>query len=108
MHNIIQDSSLLSTMPKTSIDSLFDKMSLALCHAFKEDISNGCDTMTYDIGIGKIHIAVDSSSIRYRFSPSKDLEQSLVSIVSGGRSPLEVRAEEILESKIRSTYKDLL
>jgi hypothetical protein len=51
---------------------------------------------------------VDEGSIKYRFVPSKELENILIKTVTHRTSPIILKLESNLQEKIDRTYKELL
>jgi len=96
--------SSLTNVPKTVVSSLFEKESLCIAHGVSE-MEEG-DVLTADIGIGMLYIGKTDEGIKYRFIPSKFLEDSVKKSFDG-IDLLSKKLEECISSRIMSTYKNL-
>lgn len=61
-----------------------------------------------DIGIGTLLISDDEETVKYKFIPSKVLEESVNETIQNKKSPLELKLEKNLVNKILNTYKTIL
>lgn len=107
MIDIVNDLSLITTIPKTTLDRLNQKEILCICESVQESRLANESVSSMDIGIGTLHIKWDEESIKYRFVPSKALEQGIISTVVDGKNPFESAIEDTIVTKIVNTYKEL-
>lgn len=107
MQNLIEDLSVLTTISESSLNKLVEKSKFIICHDIQESLIGKNDITDINIGIGVIKIKIDNDGVRYRFVPSKSLEESIVTTVESGRSPLTCEIEQAIVNKIEKVYKEL-
>lgn len=107
MKNVIEDLSTLTTIPVTSLAKLIDKSILCIEDEVLNSFLNNEDIISLNIGIGKLVIKIEENLIRYRFIPSKKLEDGVKEALASKKSSLETTVEQHLIDKILKTYKDL-
>lgn len=61
-----------------------------------------------DIGIGTLLISDNEETVKYKFIPSKALEELVNETIQNKKSPLELKLEKNLVNKILNTYKTIL
>lgn len=108
MIDVVEDVSRLTLIPRTSLDSLVEKANYSICHSIEESLIKNESITEVNISIGKISIFVDNETIKYRFEPSRSLEDAIKETVISKKSPLVNKIEESLVDKITNVYKDLL
>ena len=108
MIDIVEDVSKLTLIPRTSLDCLIEKANYSICHSIEESQIENKTITEVNIGVGKISIFVDNETIKYRFEPSRSLEDSIKETVTSKKSPLVNKVEESLVDRITNVYKDLL
>lgn len=108
MVDTINDLSILTLIPRTSIDNLVDKLNYVICHSIEESQIENENITELNIGIGKICVFSNGETIRYRFEPSRSLEEAIRETVNTKKSPLVNKVEESLVDRITNVYKDLL
>lgn len=107
MVNLSTDLSILTTIPKNTLDNLVDKSLWCICHTVEENLINHNEITEINIGLGTLLIKVEEGSIRYKFIPSPKLEESVRDTVVNKENPLIANVESTLASRIVNTYKDL-
>lgn len=105
---ILEDLSVLTTIPLASLQRLIDLSESCICHAVAEDMMQKEPITTVNIGIGKLLIKQDTDCIKYKFIPSSEFEDAIIQTVVNKKSPLETQVESTLTQCILKTYKDLL
>lgn len=108
MTNLIKDISILTDVNESTLNKFTSICNYCIGHAVHETDCLHEDTTKIDIGFGELHIKVDEEGIRYRFIPSKELENTLVKTVTKHISPVITALETNLQEKIDRTYKELL
>lgn len=109
MSNIVQDISTLTTLPVSGVEDLLEIIVDCICHDVLEGKLNNDELVSISLGkIGKILISLSDSELRYKFIPSKYLEDNLIMTLNNNESSLEKRLEQCLDKRIMSAYKDLL
>lgn len=108
MIDIIQDVSTITTIPKDALDKLVNKELWCICEAVKEGSLKNESPTEMDIGIGTLLISDHEETVKYKFIPSKALEESVNETIQNKKSPLELKLEKNLVNKILNTYKTIL
>lgn len=109
MYDIVNDISTLTNVSKVTIDTLFDKMILCICHNLYEGMCvNGADAVESDIGIGILYVRKVGDELKFRFEPSAKLSTAVKDVMFMGIDPLTSSVEITLKERLENTYKDLL
>ena len=108
--NIINDVSSICNLPNDVLIRLSYVVNSIIAYSICDSLPD--KDFEFDIGIGKIYITIEENkagkSVRYRFIPSKELEDSINNVVKSRRSPLTKAVENSLQNKVFNTYKDLM
>lgn len=107
MHNLIEDVSTLTTIGKYNLESLVDIVTSIISHDVVEDIKTQQPITSVDVGIGVLHITIQDDVLRYKFVPSRKLENCIRTTYISGESDLLTKVDEALGNRIMKTYKDL-
>lgn len=105
MNNLIDDLSVLTSIPADKLQKLVDKSEYLIVDALAEGSSN--NVVDIDIGIGNLQL-IDSKVLEYRFIPSKSLEKSINKYLETGYNPLQDTLEKTLVTRIINVYKDII
>lgn len=106
--NIINDLSVLTTIPESVILKLFKKEIFCICEAVEEDILNDKSISCLNLGIGLLCIKHDiKDQIQYKFIPGTLLEKSINNTVANKQNLLEDVLNESLAKKFIDVYKNL-
>ncbi len=108
MHSLVEDVSVLTTIPVINISQLLDKAAYCICDSVEETKLKQENLTEIDTGLGILSIFVEDNNIQYRFVPSKKLENSIKSTIVDGKNPLIGIAEKALTQKILNAYKQYL
>lgn len=108
MTNLIDDLSVLCDVSDKTLRKFISKINYCIGHAVHEDECKREEITIIDLGYGELHIKHEQTSIRYKFIPSKELENTLIETVISKRSPMITKLENDLQEKIDRTYKELL
>lgn len=108
MTDIINDVSVLTTIPKKSLDKLTEKESYCICSAVEESVLNADQITEMDIGIGTLCIEHVGDTLQYRFIPSKSLEGSVKETFLSKKCVLSDKLDSSLVKRITEAYKDLI
>ena len=108
MNKVLEDLNVLTTIPLTALQDLRDQGIDCIAHSVLENILSENPLTELDIGIGILYIKLEDESIKYRFIPSKKLEDTVAFTVLTKQSPVVSRAETALKEKVESTYKNFL
>lgn len=107
MKDLIQDISILTTIGKYNLDQLVNKSVAIISHDVEESLRDGNNITSIDIGIGELHILHTDGSIKYKFIPSKRLDDVIVDTCVNRQSALDILIDKALGERIQNTYKDL-
>lgn len=108
MNSILTDLSAITAIPKLTLDKLIYKANLCISDNILDNLLNKNSVTSMNIGIGELIVKIQGDEIKYKFIPSKDLDQLICSTINSKKSPLETTLELSLNDRIRSTYKELL
>lgn len=108
MENLIEDVSVLTDVSETLIKKFIPVSTYCISHAVFESLSKDETVTEIDIGIGQLLIKTDSTSVKYRFVPSKELEKSVKQSVTTGYSPMITKIDNSLQEKIERAFKELI
>lgn len=104
----MSDVSKLSNIPLATLFRIQDLEKILIAQYISESILIGQETTEIDTGLGKLLIRVSDSEIKYKFIPSKMLDQQLVNTVNSKTSPLIDKLENSVQEKIMRTYKEMI
>lgn len=108
MNNLISDVSRLSNIPLATLSKIQDLEKILIAQYVSESILTDQETTEIDIGLGKLLIRISDSEIKYKFIPSKILDQQLINTVNSKTSPLIDKLENSIQEKIMRTYKEMI
>lgn len=106
--NLTKDISALTGLTVTAINDVMSRASMCVAHSVYECTVTGENEVEIDIGIGTLVIKVCDDAVKYRFEPSKALEQSMIDVVNNKTSPLLEQANATLRERIKRTYKEIV
>jgi hypothetical protein len=107
MQDLIQDLSTLTTIGKYNLDQLVQKSISIISHDVEESLRDFQNVTSIDIGIGTLHIQHVDSTIKYKFIPSKKLDDVVVNTIINRKSDLTIQIDKTLGERINNTYKDM-
>ena len=108
MTNLIKDVSLLTDVSENTLNKFIPVCNYCIGHAVHECECLQEHIAEVNLGFGELHIKLDEGSIKYRFIPSKELENLLIKTVTQHNSPIIAKLECNLQEKIDRVYKELL
>ncbi len=108
MHSLIEDLSVLTTIPLNNLNKLLDKALWCFCDCVDESRISKENITSIDIGIGVISICVEDNNIQYRFVPSKKLESAVKAVIVEGKNPLIETAEDKLTKGMLEIHKSFI
>ena len=108
MKKLVNDLSALTTISINALVELQEKIQLIIAHDVYENYISGNPLCEIDVGIGTLYIKYEEEKIKYKFIPSKKLEENVLTTIKSKRSPLITTLETTLKDRIENTYKDLL
>lgn len=108
MNKLLEDLATITTISQNALNILNDRALSCICHSVYEGILEKESLVKIDIGIGVLYIKCEDSDIKYKFIPSKKLEECVTETVSKKKSPLVYQVEDSLKNRIETTYKNLL
>lgn len=105
--DVREDLSKLTTINQLSVNRLFDKITWIASDAVEQAELADDKSIELDLGFGIIEVLLEDTCIKYKFKPSKNLEDALVDTVVNGKNQLTLNIENTLVSKITNLYKDM-
>lgn len=108
MNKLIDDLSILTTIPNKALNKLVTKSYYCINEAVIDTLLEDKNVVEIDIGLGTLYIQILDNSIKYKFIPSADLEKNVKNTVVNNKNNLQNVLENNLVNKIVNTYKDLL
>ena len=108
MNRIIEDVSALTSISVNSLAQLNERVIESICHNVYEGILEGKNPIDMDLGFGTLYIKYEEDKIKYKFIPSKKLEESVSCTVKTKSSPIVAGLDIALRDRIENTYKNLL
>lgn len=106
-YNVVEDVAKLSSVKTSILNKMITVASGCICdYVSNIDILDD-ELVEIDIGLGTLSIQIIDDEIKYRFSPNNRFERNILDTVNSGKSPLVDMAEQSLEKKFFTTYKDL-
>lgn len=108
MNVLTSDLSMITDIPKLTLDKLLNIAAQSISSTFYDAIKNKESTCSIDIGIGRLYIKADNDTIKYKFIPSKELDNLNMRVITAHENPLVVAVDSSLKDKILNTYRGLL
>ena len=106
--SLIKELSSLTTIKGYDLEYLLDLVNLCISHNVYEDIKDHKKTSRIDLGIGTLLISIDSDNVFYKFFPSSELEDIIVSTILDKKDYLQDKLELTLKNRIIKAYKELV
>lgn len=107
-YDSLEDLSVLTTIPKDTLNNLFKKINLCICDEVQDSSLKNEEISKINIGIGYLIISNSEDQIKYKFIPSEDLENNVKETLIEGKNPLQRTLERNLVNRILKTYKDII
>lgn len=104
--NTLKDVSILTAIPETALDKIFDRVEDSIIHNICE-LEND-DEIIADISIGNLKLKLDNSSIKFQFEPSERFKNKCIKAYTNKDDALMESIEQKLIYRITNTYKDLI
>ena len=99
------DLSTLTTIKESVLAKLNEKIVWCISDAVCKSVYNRDDSTSIDLGYGNLIIKFDNNQIKYKFIPSKELEEAVTQAVITERNSLVEALETSLADKITNVYK---
>lgn len=107
MFNMLDDLSVLTTIPRGVWEKLVTKSIDTICYDVREQQLQNSPLTEVDIGIGILYIKLEDDNILYKFVPSEVLENKVLKTVNKQYKPVCGLAESSLKKRIMNAYKEL-
>ncbi len=107
MRSIVEDISVLSTIPDKALYKLLDKVIYCVSDAIVEDMNNDVDVTELDMGIGTLYIKHAEGTVAYKFIPNSDFSKAVNSTIKTGQNLLSNNLDRALVKKFLDVYKDI-
>ena len=106
MYNLIDDLQVFTAIPKTQLNSLATKSILDIAHCIKESVDSNSDC-NINIGIGNLVVEVSNDEMAFKFIPSDELQECVLSSLRNDKSDLQFVIERSCSEKMLKVYKEL-
>ena len=106
--NLIDDLNTSTTIPRANLTKLSNRVEWLICNAAYEASLTERKTTEVNMGFGKLRLKLDDGAIKYKFIPSKHLENMIITAYDEGIDQLAVEAEKAISGTILKAYKDLM
>ena len=106
--NILEDISLITTIPLASLNRLSDKIAWDICNCVEESVLKNEETTEVSFGFGTLILSTEGGQLSYKFVPSRKFERGLVDTIVNKKNPLVVKLEDTFANRIVKTYKDMM
>ena len=107
MRELSKEVSDLTKVPEDLLYALQKNATYCIGHTVFEETMYGKLLTEIDIGIGTLFIKTEENQVKYKFIPSKSLEESVNQAVQK-RSPIAIKVYEKLKEKLEATFKSFL
>lgn len=108
MNNLIEDLSTLTTITRSALEKLVLNSQRCIGHSVLENFLNKEPLTSIDIGIGTLYVKLEGDMVKYKFTPSKELDETICHTIINKQSPIVSTLEHTLKERIENTYKELL
>ena len=108
MTKLIEDLSILTNVQEATLRKFLPTSIYCIGHAVHEGQKTGEEVTCIDIGFGELHIKVQGDLIKYKFIPSTELENTVSKTVLTNTSPIALKLDNSLQTKIDKAYKDIM
>lgn len=105
---MIEDVSKLTSISERALKDLLSVVEDCICHEALENIIERNSLIPVDIGVGTLYIYLEGEDIKYKFIPSKRLEEKVTKTLSTKQSPLVASIDSTLKERIERLYKQML
>lgn len=102
---LTKDLSTLTGISENSIRKLLEKTIYCICSSIEDTINAGEDELSIDLDYGTLKILVLNDNVKYKFIPSKKLDNAVTRTIANGKNELATVLEEALIGKIENVYK---
>lgn len=106
--DIKQDLSILTTVNEQTFNKLFEKVVWCISDTVEKTILAKEQTAEIDLSFGTLFVNISNNEIKYKFIPSKKLEEVVSDTVLNERNLLTLTIEDSLIHKLQNTYKNFL
>lgn len=106
--NLVKDLSLLTTIDELYLKRLAEKSIWCISDGIEKCMVTGEDTLDIDMGIGNLTVVIGKDNIKYKFTPTQQLDKAIIDTIITEQNQLELVIEKNLVSKITKVYKDML
>lgn len=108
MIELMQDLSIITNIGRFNFDELANKSIAIISHNVEESLRENNIISTIDIGIGQLSIYHTKDEIKYKFIPSKKLDDAVLNTCKTRKNKLDILIDEELGRRLTNTYKGLI
>lgn len=107
MNNTLTDLATLTNIPEKILEKLFQSIAYIICQAVLEDTLDESDITSIDLNFGILYIKHENSELKFKFVPSKDLEDNLKETITQKLNLMENTLTDKISVKLLEIYKEL-
>lgn len=107
MSNILNDVSVLTSIPEKTLTKLNEKVLYSICEIIKEDVIAGKEISELDFGLFKVYVKHNEGEIKYKLIPSQATSKVIENTVNNKLNLLENTLNDVLAKKLLQVYKDI-
>lgn len=104
--NVLVDLSALLKIPNKTLDELTDKVNLCIGSAIHDGICAKEEAIQINIGIGTL--SINLTDMQCKFTPSKDLKNTIKTCLNTKIDPLMLELEQSLAEKLISVCEEAI
>lgn len=104
--NVLVDLSALLKIPNKTLDELTDKVNLCIGSAIHDGIWAKEEAIQINIGIGTL--SINLTDMQCKFTPSKDLKNTIKTCLNTKIDPLMLELEQSLAEKLISVCEEAI
>ena len=108
MYNLLDDLTVVTNIGRFNYEELANKSVAIISHNVEESLRDDEIISTIDIGIGQLNIYHTSDEIKYKFIPSKKLDDTILNTCKTRKSQLAITVDNELGRRLSNTYKGLI
>lgn len=103
-----KDLALLSTIKETALSKLNPIINKLICDYILEAKNKGEDNININLDFGSLNISLLDGVVKYKFVPSEELEQQIITTYLKNTSPIVDSLEQAVIDRFENIYKDLI
>ena len=108
MISLISDICKLTATPEFTLTNILKVGNLCISSEVLNLVNSNNGCIEIDIYWGILKITYENGELNYAFTPSKQLEKTILTAINENNDPLIANLEDKISTKVLYTYKELL